>query len=227
MDGGRRKGWHGAGLLAHARSYEFFLITIAALVIIARMNTILPSEPRAPGHRNLPKLHRSAYCGLAVVHWVFSVKDRRTGWLDEAFFLRFQIAGLHACLRYRVASPCYCLMPDHLHLLLIGHDEEKSDQTLAISFWRKQLKHLLSRGGYQFQSQPYDHVLRDAERGRDRFESHAGYILQNPMRAGLVGEGDAWPFEGAIVPGYPDLDPRQDDYWERFWKIYYGKLLAA
>jgi hypothetical protein len=42
-----------------------------------------------------------------------------------------------------------------------------------------------------------------------------------------IGEGDAWPFEGAIVPGYPDLDPRQDDYWERFWKIYYGKLLAA
>jgi hypothetical protein len=69
--------------------------------------------------------------------------------------------------------------------------------------------------------------LRDAERGRDRFESHAGYILQNPMRAGLVGEGDAWPFEGAIVPGYPDLDPRQDDYWERFWTIYYGKLLVA
>ena len=26
---------------------------------------------------------------------------------------------------------------------------------------------------------------------------------------------------GAMVPGYPDLYPFQEDYWDLFWKIYY------
>jgi putative transposase len=30
----------------------------------------------------------------------------------------------------------------------------------------------------------------------------------------------AWPYSGAIVPGYPTLHPLEEDYWERFWKLY-------
>ena len=40
-------------------------------------------------------------------------------------------------------------------------------------------------------------------------------------RAGLVGDAAQWKFAGTVVPGYPDLHPLQEDYWELFWKLYY------
>jgi putative transposase len=179
--------------------------------------------------RSLPKLPRRAYQGLAVGHWIFSFEGRRTGWLNEGFLLQFQWVGLHACLRYATACPCFCLMPDHIHLLLMGFDSERSDQRLAIAFWRKQLRSVLENsGGYALQSQAYDHLLdaREAERGA--FEQLTGYIRQNPWRAGLVADpADPWPFEGGVVPGYPDLNLRSADYWERYWKIFYQKLLKT
>ena len=51
------------------------------------------------------------------------------------------------------------------------------------------------------------------------------HILANPVRAGLVAEWRAYPYSGALVPGYPDMELRDDDYWERFWRVY-GKLVG-
>ena len=73
---------------------------------------------------NLPRLNREAYKGVAVVHWVFNMEGRKTGWLDEGFFLRFQNLALHAFSRYGIVSPCVVAMPDHLHLLLMGISEQ-------------------------------------------------------------------------------------------------------
>ena len=45
-------------------------------------------------------------------------------------------------------------------------------------------------------------------------------ILNNPVRAQLVQDAKEWMFAGAIVPGYPNLNPGADDFWETFWKLY-------
>ncbi len=29
-----------------------------------------------------------------------------------------------------------------------------------------------------------------------------------------------WPYSGAIVPGYPELNPFDKKFWPIFWKIY-------
>jgi hypothetical protein len=29
-----------------------------------------------------------------------------------------------------------------------------------------------------------------------------------------------WPFNGAILPGYPTLHPLQEDFWRKFWKLH-------
>ena len=169
--------------------------------------------------RNLPRLDRSAYEGLAAVHWIFNIQDRQTGWLTPSLFAQFQLISLHTFARYQILSPCICLMPDHIHLLLMGY-ARKSDQKLAVPFLRRELKPCLSP--YQFQKTPYDHVLRREERQRGAFANMASYIRQNPARAGLVDdETQPWSFECCLIPGYPNLNPRQDDFWDRFWKIYY------
>ena len=40
----------------------------------------------------------------------------------------------------------------------------------------------------------------------------------NPERAGLVKPDccQEYPYTGCLVPGYPELQPWQPDYWERF-----------
>jgi hypothetical protein len=46
-----------------------------------------------------------------------------------------------------------------------------------------------------------------------------GFILANPVRAGLINETERWPYCGAIIPGYPTLHAGQRDFWPKFLKL--------
>lgn len=48
----------------------------------------------------------------------------------------------------------------------------------------------------------------------------ANDVCENPVRAGLVAAWPDYPYLGALVPGYPDLDPRDEDRLDQFWRIY-------
>jgi putative transposase len=166
---------------------------------------------------NLPRLLRHHYQGHAVVMWTLTVEHRVTGWLNEPFHSRFRELMLHAAVREKIWCPTYCLMPDHLHLVWMGMRRE-SDQLNAMKFLRRQLAPALR--SHKFQHQAHDHVLREDERKRGAFARVCFYVLANPGRAKLVAEGGDWPFSGAIVPGYPALHPMQEDFREKFWKLY-------
>jgi len=40
------------------------------------------------------------------------------------------------------------------------------------------------------------------------------------VRAELIGGKKVWPFTGCVIPGYPKLNPLDDDYWSKFWRIF-------
>jgi REP element-mobilizing transposase RayT len=165
----------------------------------------------------LPRLNREFYQGDAAVHWTLTVFDRKTGWLDGPFHLKFRELLLHAAAREGLFCPAYCLMPDHIHLMWMGLRRD-SDQKNGMSFLRTHLEPLLSP--QKFQPQPHDHVLREEERKRNAFAKICFYILANPVRAGLIKEREVWTFCGAIIPGYPKLHPLDEDFWPKFWKLY-------
>jgi REP element-mobilizing transposase RayT len=167
--------------------------------------------------KDLPRLAPEWYRGYAFVHWTLTVEDRATGWLDHAFHVRWQLVLLHACARYRLAAPAYVLMPDHIHLLWAGL-AEACDQRLAVTYLRQHMNSTLAPATWQ--RQPYDHVLRDEERKSDAIAAAVHYLLQNPVRAGLAACSGDYLYLGCCVAGYPDLDVRQVDYWELFWRIY-------
>ena len=96
------------------------------------------------------------------------------------------------------AVVAYCFMPDHLHLLA----EAKSEAADC----RRFIKRAKQFSGYHFkqhflttlwQRYGYEHVLRDDEATL----SVARYILENPVRAGLVAQVEEYPFLGSMV--YP------------------------
>jgi putative transposase len=169
----------------------------------------------------LRRLEPEQYRGQACVHWSMTINDRRTGWLKPIFYYKFREILTHTMFRNAVCCPLYCCMPDHLHLVWLGI-LDASDQRLAARYFRTQLNPILEKLGTKLQTQPYDHVLRDEERNRSAFENVVEYVARNPERAGLVpvDRFRDYPYTGCLVPGYPELSPWQEDYWERFWRIY-------
>ncbi len=169
-------------------------------------------------HRHLPRLAPAHYQGRAFVHWTLAVQHRATGWLNPEFHTAWRFALLHASSRFQLVAPAYVLMPDHAHLLWLGLNERNSDQRPAVAFLRRCLACHLSPASWQ--RQPFDHVLRDDERGCGAFGAVAGYVVDNPVRAGLVGCWQEYPYLGCCVPGYPEFQIAAEDYWERFWRCY-------
>ena len=165
----------------------------------------------------LPRLGHEFYQGDAAVHWTLTVFDHGTGWLNDPFHYKFRELLLHVAAREGLVCPAYCLMPDHIHLIWLGLRRD-TNQRNGMSFLRTHLKPLLSP--HKFQPQAHDHVLREAERKRDAFARVCFYILANPVRAGLIKESETWPFCGAVVPGYPRLDPLAEDFWPLFWRLF-------
>ena len=108
-------------------------------------------------------------------------------------------------------------MPDHIHLMWLGLRRD-SDQRNGMSFLRTHLEPLLSPR--KFQPQAHDHVVREEERKHGAFAKICFYILANPVRAKLIKETEAWPYCGAVVPGYPKLHLLEEDFWPLFWKLF-------
>src|SRR6185369_9444854 len=170
---------------------------------------------RKETHRSfyLPRLSREFYQGNSVVHWTMPVANREKGWLNPLFHTAFRELMVHAQVRESVFCPAYCLMPDHIHFVWMGLHSD-SDQRNGLKFLREHLAPALNP--YRFQHQAYDHVLHDEERKRNVFASICFYILSNPVRAGLIKETDFWPYRGALVPGYPKLNPLDEGFWPLF-----------
>ncbi|MGA1530082.1 MAG: hypothetical protein ACO398_04975, partial [Kiritimatiellia bacterium] len=156
------------------------------------------------------------YRGMAMVHWTLTLDQRAIGWLQALFHARFREILLHTCCRYGLCCPVYCLMPDHLHQIWLG-EKQSANQLFAMRFFRQQVARWLHP--FKLQKQAYDNVLREKDREQDAFRATCFYILENPVRAGLVTNAKEWEFSGCMMPGFPDLHPLD----ERFDRVFWGR----
>jgi REP element-mobilizing transposase RayT len=109
------------------------------------------------------------------------------------------IASLHWLREHRgIAIYAYCLMPDHLHLLMQLGGEGQSLATIIGAFKRFTTRVSWRHGctGAVWQPRFYDHILRKSEDA----ERIVQYILANPVRKGLVEQAEAYPFSGCPDP---------------------------
>lgn len=101
-------------------------------------------------------------------------------------------------IRLGHAAYVYCLMPDHLHILL-SPLESGIPVTQYMSGLISKITHLSWKYGYSgklMRRSFYDHVVRKEEDLRQIAE----YILNNPVRKGLVEKREDYPFCGLIDP---------------------------
>jgi len=98
--------------------------------------------------------------------------------------------GLQDSIRHRVRSRIWwvfaaCIMPDHVHLVL-GFPPE-TDLSKIVRDWKR----WTSRAhGFDWQRDFFEHRLRHEE----SFQEKCRYVLENPVRAGLVEDWWDWPY---------------------------------
>ena len=100
----------------------------------------------------------------------------------------------------------YCFMPDHLHLLLEGKTKDANLKKLIALFkqvsgyeYKQNVSHRFNTEKEPKLWQPsfYDHVLRKDE----ALEDVVRYILNNPVRKGIVEHYSKYRYSGSLVMG--------------------------
>lgn len=94
---------------------------------------------------------------------------------------------------------CYCIMADHLHLLLsLGEYYHGNLQNWVSAFKRHTAKTLKDELNLHsvWQKNFFDHIVRKEETIGDI----ANYILNNPVRKGIVANWQEFPFSKMVDP---------------------------
>jgi putative transposase len=94
---------------------------------------------------------------------------------------------------------CYCIMPDHLHLLFsLADDYPKKLQDWVSAFKRYTAKRIFEGCGVRplWQKNFYDRIVRQEE----SLLEMANYIIRNPVRKGIVSNWEAYPYSKMVDP---------------------------
>lgn len=102
-------------------------------------------------------------------------------------------------LKNEIKLFCYCIMPDHLHILLsLDSSHSKSLQDWVTAFKRHTAKTAKKEFGIDqlWQRNFHDHVVRKEE----SLLKIAEYIVYNPVRKGMVIGWRDYPYSKMIDP---------------------------
>jgi putative transposase len=137
-----------------------------------------------------------SYLGFHQYSLTFCTEGRAVVFTDADTVSQVLSQFMRAAREDRFAVIVYCFMPDHVHLV-VGGTEEDSDlknfiraakQYSGYDYKQRVGKRLWQRYGHE-------HVIRDDEQLRRIVR----YILENPVRAGLVKDPRDYPFLGSGV----------------------------
>ena len=92
----------------------------------------------------------------------------------------------------------FVIMPDHVHFFCCAASDTK-DLATFIRDWKRWTARLIAEATAVpppiWQQEFFDHVLRSSE----SYSAKWNYVRENPVRAGLMDNADAWPHQGECV----------------------------
>jgi putative transposase len=153
-------------------------------------------EPGQRFHKplRLPKVH---YLGRRAYFLTLCARDR-IPYFRSPRIARWLLKSLQQIsVQQSFSLHAYCLMPDHLHILLQGDSPSSDLLSFVKTFKHKTTFYFRAKTGKTlWQISFFDHILRTAE----DLSKSAEYILSNPVRAGLVQRPNEYPYS-RIFPG--------------------------
>ncbi len=107
---------------------------------------------------------------------------------------------VHACLRavwpqalqWRVGP--YMIMPDHVHLFCVPGTIPCENVKRWTGYWKRLAARALPELAPLWQTDCWDTQMRE----RTHYNEKRAYVSMNPVRKGLVGAPEEWPFQGEM-----------------------------
>ena len=123
--------------------------------------------------------------------------QREPRWLQRPDIAKVVADALHHLDHHVYELDTFCIMSNHVHVVFRPLEKEEGTYHALAAIMHSLKRHTarqankkLGREGKFWQHESYDHVVRDvAELQRIR-----RYVLENPVRAGLVDDWRAWPW---------------------------------
>ncbi len=135
---------------------------------------------------------------------VFQSHDAPVYFVTLCTFDRQPLLATHAihaklCAFARKSEPLgvaigrYVIMPDHIHVFIRMAPQHTLGTTVRLL--KRSLSAAIGQPLPHWQPGFFDHLLRHGESYSEKWD----YVVQNPVRAGLVRTPGEWPFQGEIV----------------------------
>ena len=141
------------------------------------------------------RLVKEFYRGSSIVAFTLCLKNRSTIFKNPDLVDIFIGFLKEITTKFKCKIPIYCFMPDHLHLIITGVDDE-ADLLKAVSFFKQKTGFWMSKNKVKarWQKDFFDHIIKKGE----SLTTNIKYILDNPVRKGIVTEWQEYPFKGSI-----------------------------
>ena len=89
----------------------------------------------------------------------------------------------------------YLLMPDHMHFFCAARDLRFGIEQW-VKFWKSEFSRRHPEQEWRWQRGSFHHRLRSQEEFAEKWR----YVIENPVRAGLVKRPEDWPYMGTVHP---------------------------
>jgi REP element-mobilizing transposase RayT len=130
------------------------------------------------------RLPRVCYEGGHPIHVIVCTRDRRPVFLAKDFAtVTFELIASNP------VTIAASLMPDHLHWLMAAEEESFSSLIGRFKSVSTRIAWCHGHDGKLWQRSYFDHIVRSSESCR----RVAQYIVENPVRAGLVADWHEYP----------------------------------
>ncbi len=145
-------------------------------------------------HRKVARLPPENYLGRQT-YFVTICCDHRAPYLAEKTTAQRVLSLLLECAaNHSYLLHAYCLMPDHLHILVEGaHGRCDLLEFIRLFKQRAAFQFRQSQRHALWESSYYDHILRPP----DQIEDVACYIWWNPVRKRLCNHPNEFPYSGS------------------------------
>lgn len=142
------------------------------------------------------------YTGRIAYSLTICTYHRHRAFDDHAFAREAIAKLLRTAAKFAFAIYAYSVMPDHVHLVILGRREDSDLKTFMRSWltqtgfaWKRRHGTQLWQGGY------YEHILRSDV----SIYFAAQYVVMNPVRARIVDDPAKYEFNGSTECSIEDL----------------------
>ena len=150
--------------------------------------------------KRLKQLHKEMNLNLPTDYY-YNYDRELNGpyWLDDPQIANIVISAMKFWDQNGVDLICYCLMGNHVHIVVKVWPENSKGEEFFLAKYMKSIKtfssrkanEVLGRTGQPFwRPESYDSLIKNEKSLRRVIK----YILDNPVKAGFVWEPEDWPW---------------------------------